>query len=95
MAEYPAVLRGGPFNGDSGTLAVEPPERLFVFRCRAKCQQIHWSDQAPHGDYDIYVHLHEEAGIEIYVWLDLAGSIDDWLADVTQVDYAYAVPGAA
>lgn len=82
---HPAVLRGGPFHGNSGTLAIEPPDRLFVFRCAAKCQQIHWSDEPPTGPYDIYQRLHEEAGIEIYVWVDLTASIDDWLADVTQV----------
>lgn len=86
MPTFPAVLRGGPFHGDSATLRVKaPPEIVYVFRCKnPKChRKIHWTDESDQADFDmeIYRRLHEEAGIEIYLWEDVASEVDSWLTD--------------
>lgn len=88
MERIKAKLKGGPFDGDQGSIAAaERPETLYAYDCgNPSCPfgSVHWTTDAIEGQRlgaEIYEHSEEESTDqhEIYVYADLTVDLDNFL----------------
>lgn len=83
-----AKLKGGPFDGDEGSMKLKSgealPEKLWAWSCgNPHCKWgVHWTRDGVEGHSlgaEIYRHDEAEGDVEIYVFVDVTGAIDEFL----------------